>query len=412
MKILVCNSFYYVRGGAEQCALDLEALLRSNGHEVISFSMDHHRNLPSPYSEYFVSHIDYPELLKSVTPANIFKATERITYSREAREKVDKLIGVTNPDIAHVHNVGHELSPSVLYGLANAKIPIVMSLHDYGLLCPNTSFLSHGEICERCKEGKFYQVVLRRCKRNSLPASLLAGWGSYLHTWLGSFNGKVDIFFAPSKFLREKMIKFGFDPKKIIYLPNTIKVDDFQPAAGHGDYILYFGRLSKEKGLFTLLEAMTRLPNTVLKLAGEGPMEEELRAFVRQHNLDNVDFVGYQSGEALHNLIRKSSFVVVPSTVYENAPLVCLESMALGRPVIGSYIGGIPELVKVRETGLLFDAGNAEDLYEKMVFLLDNPEMQLEWGRNARRWVETSFDSKTYYGSLMEIYQNLVSDTS
>lgn len=408
MRILVCNAFYYPRGGAEVCALDLESLLVSKGHEIISFSVEHPRNLPSPYSSYFPSYIDYPELLKNVNPSNIFRATERIIFCRETRDKLSQLIKNIKPDLAHVHNVGHELSPSALYAIADAQIPIVRTVHDFGLLCPNSSFLSHGELCERCKGGRYYQVVLRRCKRNSLPASLLAALGSYTHSFLKSHQTKVDVFLAPSAFLRQKLINFGYPEEKIKHLPNAIKVSGFEPSFNPGSYALYFGRLSYEKGLHTLLKAMAYLPNAPLIIAGEGPLGNELKDYARKLGLGNVQFVGYQTGKALHDLIRNSAFTIMASECYENAPLACIESMALGRSVVGSNIGGIPELVKDERTGLLFEPRNAEDLSRKINYLLGNPALQIEWGKNARTQIETMFDSERHYQALLEIYQQLL----
>jgi len=407
MKVLVCNGFYYLRGGSEMCALELESLLKSKGHEVISFSMEHPRNLPSPYSDYFVSYINYPDLLEAVNPTNILRATERTIFSRETKDKLTRLIEDTKPDIAHLHNIGHELSPSVFYVLAKERIPIVKTVHDFGLLCPNTSFLSHGEICERCRGDKFYEVVRRRCKRNSLPASVLASLGAYTRHLI-KIKSKVDIFVTPSSFLRQKMIEFGYCPKKIIYLPNTINLADFQPSNESGKYVLYFGRLAYEKGLYTLLNAMSQLPNTQLIVAGEGPIEADLIEYAQKEALENVEFVGYQSGKRLHDLIRNAAFVIVPSQWYENAPFACIESMALSRPVIGADIGGIPELVLDGETGLLFKTGNVSDLADKMSYLSARPSLQIELGKNARSRVETTFNSENYYQSIMEIYHQLL----
>ena len=388
--------------------MDLENILISKGHEAIPFSMEHPRNLPSPYSTYFVSNIDYPDLLEAINPANVIRATERIIFSRETKIKLTQLIEDTRPDIAHVHNIGHELSPSVLYVLSKANIPIVMTVHDFGLLCPNTTLLSHGEICERCKGGKYYHAVFRRCKRDSLPASLLAGLGSTIPNWLNTYQSKVDAFIAPSKFLRQKMIEFDYPADKIIHLPNTIKLSDFRPSFEPGKYILYFGRLHISKGVSTLLKAMSHIPNTPAIIAGEGELEGDLKRFVQKMGLTNIEFVGYQSGETLHDLIRNASFVVVPSEYYENSPLTCIESMALGRPVIGADIGGIPELVQDGETGFLFESRNFEGLAKKMRYLLAHPAMQIRFGQNARCRVERLFNSNRYYQSIMEIYQKLL----
>ncbi len=408
MRILVCSAFYYPRGGAEVCALALESLLASKGHEVISFSMQHPNNLPSPYSQYFTSYINYPELLQNVSPANVYKATERIIFSRETRDKLTQLIEDTKPDLAHVHNVGHELSPSALFALAEAKIPVVATVHDFGLLCPNSSFLSHGQLCERCKDAQFYQVVLRRCKRNSLPASMLACLGAYTHYLLKTFQSKVNILIAPSAFLRRKMIDFGYPSNNIVHLPNTVNLSNFQPSENPGSYVLYFGRLSYEKGIYTLLDAMAQFQGMPLVIAGEGPLGDELKQYAGNKSLENVNFVGYQSGQALHDLIRGAAFVVVPSECYENAPFACIESMALGRAVIGSDIGGIPELIQDNISGLLFKPRDAGDLVDKMNSLSAHPEWQIEMGKKGRSRVEAMFDSDSYYQNLMKIYSQLV----
>jgi glycosyltransferase involved in cell wall biosynthesis len=408
MKILMCNSFYYLRGGAERCFFDLSDLLRANGHEVIPFSMHHERNLPTPYSDYFLSKVDYPSLLKkgSTIPEK-FYAAQRVIYSSEARQKIERLIADCKPDIAHVHGIAAEISPSILPAIKKAGIPLVQTLHDYRLICPNTNFVSQGTVCERCKRHKYYNVVLRRCKRDSLSGSILAGMELSIHKLFQLYENNVDIFITPSRFLREKLVEYGIK-NKIFHLPNFVDVDRFFPEYTPENYFAYYGRLEKIKGVLTLLQAMKLIPDAHLYIAGRGDAEEEIKHFIAKFDLNNVTLVGHLAAEDLIPLIQHAAFTVVPSEWYENYSMSVIESLALGTPVIGSRIGGIPEQIRDGVNGLLFKPGDHEELAQKIRFMLDNRQKVIEMGRNGRKQVESVNSPQQHYQQTIAIYHQLM----
>lgn len=408
MRVLMCNSFLYLRGGAERCALDLSALLAAHGHEVIPFAMEHERNVPSEYTPYFVSSVDFPSKLQGNSSlASNMQVLERVIYSHEAKRKIEALIARTKPDIAHIHGIAHEVSPSILDALKSAGVPIIQTLHDYKLLCPNTSFVSQGAVCERCKGHRYYNVVLRRCKRDSLAASLLAGLEMYMHKLMQIYEKNVDLFITPSEFLKQKVAEYGIR-NPVVHLPNFVDLERFHPADDVDDYFVYVGRLVDVKGIRTLFEAMRSVRQARLFIVGEGEMGEELRQFAQQHDLSHIRFLGHLPTHELVPIVQRAAFMVVPSEWYENYPMSVLEALACGTPVIGSRIGGIPELVRDGQTGLLFEPGNAAELAAKIQFLLDHPQQAAEMGRAGRRQVEQANHPQHHYQQTMAIYQQLV----
>lgn len=407
MKILMCNSFYYVRGGADRHFLELSEQLTSHGHEVIPFSMQDERNLPSAYSDYFLSHIDFPTAMRTPGVQPKLKAVARVVYSREAQTRIKRLIADTKPDIAHIHGIAHETSPSILPTIKAAGMPVVQTLHDYKLLCPNTNLAVQGQICERCKGHNYYNVIRYRCKRDSLAASMLAGVEMYTHKWMQIYEKNIDLFISPSKFLQAKVREYGI-PNPVTHLPYFVDLENFQPVDEADNYFLYSGRLVGVKGVNTLMKAMRYVQSSQLYLAGGGELADSLQRYAQQENLTNVKFLGYLGTEALIPMIQRAAFLVVPSEWYENYPLTILEAFACGTPVIGANTGGIPEQVVDGVTGLLFEPGNVRDLAEKIQYLIDNPALALEMGRNARRQVEAQNDPEKHYQQLIQIYQELI----
>jgi glycosyltransferase involved in cell wall biosynthesis len=408
MKILMINSFNYLRGGAERCFLDLSDLLRGRGHEVIPFTMAHPRNLPSEYDDHFVSFIDFPtELGKSGLGPKV-RVLERVLYSREAKRKVEALVEQTRPDIVHIHGFIHEMSTSILPALKAAGLPVVQTLHDYKPACPNTTFVSHDRICEACRGGRYYNMTRYRCKRGSLSASLLATAEMYFHEMFRLYEPNVDLFISPSHFLRDKMIEHGLS-KPITVIPNFINPDSFQAVYEPENHFVYAGRLVRVKGILTLLEAMRQIKSdAVLNIAGAGELEAELRRFAEEHRLTDVRFLGHLDTAELARLIQRAVFTVVPSEWYENYSMTVIESLASGTPVVGASIGGIPEQVTHGVNGLLFAPGDAAGLAEQMQFLLDNPESAVAMGRAGRRQIETINGPAAHYEQTMAAYRTLL----
>lgn len=405
MKVLSVNKFYYVKGGSDRYFFQLNTLLEKNGHKVIPFSMQSERNLPSPYSRFFVSNIEFFEKKK---PVDYPKILVRVLYSLGAKRNIERLIEREKPDIAHLHIIAHQISPSVLHSLNKYNIPVIQTLHEYKRICPVYSLLSNGKICERCKPHRYYNVILHKCNRGLFFASFLNCVEMYMHKWLKIFENNINAFITPSFFLKQKLDEWGFKGKEIVYIPNFIDIENYTPNYSHQGYFIYFGRLDKAKGLHTLLQAMRKVKTNQLYIVGEGSERRELEQFIEQYRLDNVKLVGHQLDGQLKLIIRESMFAISPSECYENCPMAILESFAFGKPVIGSRIGGIPELVQDGKTGLTFEPGSAGDLEDKIEYLINHPHKIIEMGRNARTKVEREYNAQRHYRQIMKVYQRVL----
>ncbi|HQF69722.1 MAG TPA: glycosyltransferase family 4 protein [Promineifilum sp.] len=408
MKILMVNSFNYVRGGAERCFLDLSALLAARGHEVVPFAMQHPLNRPSDYDVDFVSYMDFPTELAKPGIGPKLEVAERILYSREARRKIEQLVADTRPDLVHIHGFIHEMSTSILPALKKAGLPVIQTLHDYKIVCPNTTFISQETICERCRGHRYYNIARYRCKRGSRMASILAGAEMYFHEVFRLYEPNIDLFISPSDFLAAKVQEHGIR-KPIVTIPNFISPAQFQPRYEPENYFIFVGRLVRTKGILTLLEAMRRIDTTAeLRVAGAGELEAELRAFAAAHGLSNVKFLGHLDTAQLTRTMQGALFTVQPSEWYENYSMTVIESLACGTPVVGARIGGIPEQIQDGRNGLLFESGNAAELAEKMQALLDRRELAVEMGRNGRRQVEEVNGPDAHYDQTLRAYERVM----
>ena len=409
MKILLVNNFYYNRGGDCTYLFSLKRLLEEKGHKVIIFSMHHPQNFESEYSKYFVSYINYADMAKNKSLSSGLKVLFRSIYSREAKKKMEKLIETEKPDIAHLNNIRQHVTTSILPVLKKNKIPIVWTLHDYQLICPNITFLSRGKICEKCKKRKYYWPVLTKCKKNSFLASMMAAVEHSIQMFSNVYDN-TDVFICPSEFLKNKYIEYGFNEKKLSTLRHFIDNDRASEYGSAGDYLLYAGRLSEEKGVRTLIDAVNKLRTVKLKIVGDGLLKEELMAYVRSIKLENmVEFCGHRSHEEVEGLIKKCLFVVLPSEWYEVFGLVVLEAFACGKPVVASRIGGVTEFIKDGADGLTFEPGNVEDLSLKIDCLAKNPGRVVEMGEAGRSFVTQEMNAEIYYAKLMEIYKRAIS---
>lgn len=413
MKVLLINKFYHDKGkagGVGRHILELQKMLERNGHEVVPFAMREKETVPNNYLEFFPKDFDLGEIRFSLKG---LKSIPKIFYNREAIRKLEKLIQKTKPDIVHIHNIYHHLSPAILPILKKHGIPIAMTVHDYKLVCPNYLMFNKGKICEKCSGGRYYKCFTNKCVKNSYAASLVLTLEAYFVKFKRYYDN-VDIFFAPSRFMRDILIKNGFNGDKVKYLPNFFESANFNTKSGNAEnekYFLYFGRLSKEKGVDVLIKSLQYidLKDYKLKIAGSGDEKEDLERLTSDLILkDKVEFTGYKSGEDLQKLISGAAFVVLPSIWYENAPYSILEAYALGKPIIGARIGGIPELVRDKETGLLFEAGNEKDLAGKIQFILDNQGSVSKLGKNAKSFLENRFGSEKYFQELTNAYTRLI----
>ena len=373
------------------------------GWRVVPFAMQHSNNLATPWSDYFVSEIEfgvpYTMLQKLVR-------MPKVIYSFEARRKLARLVDMVQPDVCHAHNIYHHISPAILSLLKDRGVPIVLTLHDLKIACPAYKMLTHDGVCERCKGGKLYNVVRHRCIQQSISLSTVIMLESALHRMLGSYADNVNRFVVPSNFYMQKMVEWGWDRSGFCHIPNFVDVDTHRPDFSAGKTFLFFGRLGSEKGLATLVKAAA-LAEVQLAIAGVGPEEAALRSLAATTGA-NVTFLGYRTGEALHDVVRSARAVVLPSEWYENGPLSIIESYALGKPVIGAAIGGIPELIRESETGITFQSGSVESLAAALRQFADlsNPQLA-KMGRCARAWMESDYTTERYSARVLSLYRDI-----
>ncbi|MEN8217046.1 MAG: glycosyltransferase family 4 protein [Pseudomonadota bacterium] len=402
MNILSINKFYWRKGGSEAVFFGEKELLEKYGHTVVPFSMKHPNNLSSSFSKYFVNEVDY----NATGLINKINNGTKIIFSFEARRKMEWLLQNYQPDVAHFHIFQHQISPSVLGPLKKRGIPIIFTLHDLKPICPVYTHYLRGGICEKCQGRKFYHCVLNKCTMNSRFKSLINTVEMYLHYLLGYYQN-VDKYIAVSQFYKQKMIENCFESEKIVYLPNFINVEQYPLSNEDDGYILYFGRLSEEKGIEILLNAAKHCPQVKFVIVGTGPQEEELKKAAQF--LKNVYLTGFKSGSELIKLITHSAFTVIPSQWYENCPMAILESFACGKPVLGARIGGIPELIDEPEDGFCFEPKNLSDLIEKINILYNlGKKSRLEMGKHGRAKIEQKFSPVLHYEKLLDIYKRSV----
>jgi len=402
-NLLSINNYYYRRGGAEVVFLEHNGIFEKLGWTVIPFSMKHAKNESTEWENHFVNEIEYGA---DYGWHNKFINAFKIIYSWEAKNKLESLIDTIKPDVAHLHNIYHHLSPSILPVLKKNGVPTVMTLHDLKLLCPSYLMLNASGVCEKCKGGKIYNVVSNKCMKQSLPLSSLIFSETLVHRASNIYKKNIAMFILPSKFYLNKFIEWGWEADRLIHIPNFVDVDILKPNYQPGQYFVFFGRLSKEKGVKTLIHAAHEA-NVELKIIGNGPLEDELKSLVSGLGA-NVTFLGFQTGEALHQAIGNAKAVVLPSEWYENAPMSIMESYALGKPVIGANIGGIPELIRENETGITFESANTESLSYALIQLNSmKDDAVIEMGKTARQWVENEFTVKKYSERLCNLYSRL-----
>lgn len=398
------HKFYYARGGADVAMFQTKALLEKHGHAVIPFSMHHPLNKDTDYSEYFVSYLDFSGRNKGFKKA--CKLFNRMVYSLEAKAKISKLIDLEKPNIAHLHNIYHQISPSILPALKRRGIPIVMTTHDYKLICPSMLFLrGDGKLeCDMCKGKYFFHAIQYRCVKHSRAASLACALEMYIHRFAGLYS-LVDIWISPSAYYANKLIAYGLVPKhKVVVLPNFVEMFDSSPLNPNAPMVC-IGKLVPEKGLFTLLEAFYKLKTLSLVIVGDGPIRNELEHYIRIHNMSNVTFKGFVENSQIKEILADASALVLPSLQQENAPITILEAYTAGRPVIVSRVGGNPEFVKEGVVGYLFKPGDVDELVSKIRLLYQSKSQIVQMGKNARELVERKYNPEIHYERLLNVYK-------
>ena len=409
MNVLMIHKFHYIEGGAERYVFNLSELLQKKGNVVIPFSMHHPKNDPSPYSDYFVSYFNPDQLRNSGSLGQTLKTAGRVIYNKEAQTKLAQLIEETKPDVAHIHSIYHHISPSIFKTLREFKIPVMMTLHDFKLVCPNIVFLDgKNKVCEACRGKYFWMATLKKCFRESYGASLLVTLEATLHYLMNSYRGNVDMFHSPSAFLAKKISSYGYDHKPVKVLPYTLDVNSFQPHYGESDYFVYAGRMSVEKGVLFLVDAMRRVKGIKLYLIGTGPLDAEIKNRIEKYGLEHVKQLGYQSGDELRRIISRAAFTVMPSLCHDNSPLAIYESLSLGNAILGSDNGGIPELIEQGKDGYIFKAGDEDDFVAQVGKMIREPQACVNMGKLGREKAERLFSPDEHYTQIMKFYEQTI----
>jgi glycosyltransferase involved in cell wall biosynthesis len=391
MKILYIYNLYQQPGGENHYVESEPRLMKGRGHAVVIYNRDN-------------SEIrDFSWWRKG---ALLWQAS----WSRQSFREVRSLIRRERPDVAHVHNTLTLVTPSVYYACREEGVPVVQTLHNYRLLCPAATFLRDGKVCEACLGRSVpWPGVVHACYRDSRAATAAVAAMLAVHRAMGTWREKVDVYVALTEFARRKFIEGGLPAERIVVKPNFVAPDP-GPKQGPGEYAVYVGRLAEEKGLRVLLGAWGRLSETIpLRIAGDGPLKEELAKEIGAKELRGVEMPGQVSPEEIVTLMRGARFLVFPSVWFEGFPLTIAEAFACGVPVIASRLGSMAEIVTDGRTGLHFTPGDTDDLAAKVDWAWSHPEAMSEMGRAARAEYEAKYTAERNYHLLMDIYQRAMS---
>jgi glycosyltransferase involved in cell wall biosynthesis len=401
MKILLINKYLYPKGGDAISTFATGKLLSEKGHQVFYWGMEAAENPGLPFKEHFVPYVDYNAKLSGY---HKLKVSMNILYSFEARRRLGAFLKIIKPDLVHLNNFAHQLSPSILDAIKEHNIPAVMTMRDYKMVCPSYAMFADSQPCEKCRGGRYYYCLLRKCNKSSSLKSLLSTVEMHLHHHVLHIYDKIDLYISPSRFLLEKVREMGMKGK-VYHLPNFADLSGNLPPhfEWEAEEIVYVGRLSHEKGIYTLLDAVRGI-DAGLRIIGDGPLRNALAEKIGKEKIANARLLGYLKGDALQEEIRRSMFLVIPSEWYENNPRTVIEAFSLGKPVLGARIGGIPELVRDGETGFTFEAGNISDLRDKISFMLRGKEKLLHMGKKAREFVVGELNPEIHYNKLMDLY--------
>ena len=391
MKLLLIHNRYQEPGGEETALAAQIALLEAHGHQIVLYQRDN-------------------EEIREWGLRDRLAALPRTLYARQSVRDLTEVVEREQPDLAHIHNVFPLISPAVYRALHALNVPMVQTVHNFRFLCPNSFFFTQGHICERCKFGNTLHAIPLRCYRDSLASSALYAAAIGLHRQWGTF-GLIDRYLTLTPFAADKLVESGLVARdKIRVLGNFIPAP--LPPVGASERprsLVYIGRLSDEKGLTQLIEAMRRLPGLPLHLIGDGPERPALEVQARGIGLRDIHFHGYIGGRARFEWLRRASVAVVPSKLYENFPFAVLENLAVGTPVVGPRHGSFPHVIEEGRTGLLFEPGDSQDLARAVAQLLDAPSLPAmrRWARAA---VELKYSGAAHYTQLRHHYHDLLDE--
>ena len=414
MKVVLCNKYFFLNGGTERYLSRCLEALPARGHEAIPFSVSYDGSWPSDYSRFFLeppgeaaeTHFDRIHL----TPRKALSYAGRSVYSFEAKKKLSMLLDhLGDADIGYLLNIYNYMSPSVVHAFRKQRIPIVIRFGDYHPLCANYNFLRDSKPCTLCVGGDYYNGLRHKCVKGSLAASSLRVFSMYVHRFLELYR-RCDAFVAPCMFMRDKLIEGGFPAERIHVIRQAAPNLKPRAIAKKENYILFFGRIAPEKGLDTLIRSYQAIsPVQDLLLVGRSydGHAEYLRSLVKPGFEEHIHFIDFLDGDDLYQKIERAQLTIVPSRWYDNAPLATYESYLLGTPVLAADIGGIPEQVRIGETGRLFRPDDEEDLSRKLSEMLSNPRELEKMGRMARRYATEELSLDKHLDQLLALFESL-----
>jgi glycosyltransferase involved in cell wall biosynthesis len=388
MKILLCHNFYRLRGGEDRCVELLSELLTEKGHTVL------------PFFKYSQSVETFGRTRRLALPIEML-------YSLPSRSAIQHTVKAESPQVAYIHNLYPLISPSVLKVFRDHGIPTILTMHAYKPLCTNGLFFTKERICEKCGDGNFFHSILNNC-RNNYAESVVYAISFAIHRQLKLIEPSVDIFITPSEFLKRKLIQYGYPENKIIVIPHFVPMVKNKAVKSNAkDYVVFFGRLSPEKGINTLLNAAKLVPHIGIVIIGDGPLRSRVSTHIQEEKLNNVRTMGYLSGEDLLSVISGARFTIVPSESYETFGYSAIESLHLGKPVVASRIGGLPEIIEDGANGLLFKPGDPHDLAQKINDLWAKPDRINELGLNGEQKAKTQYTPERFYERLSIVFRRL-----
>jgi glycosyltransferase involved in cell wall biosynthesis len=389
MKVLAVHNSYQQPGGEDVVFSAERRLLEEHGHQVVSYERSNHE-------------------VEQMSKLQQLKMTTNLVHSSDSKREIEKLLKAEAPDVVHVHNTFMMISPSVFETCHEMNVPVLQTLHNFRLLCPAWSLSREGRVCEECIDHSLWRGVWHGCYRNSHLMTAAVALMLQVHRGRNTWNESVDGFVALSQFARQKFVENGLPAAKMHVKPNFVYQDPGERESA-GDYALFVGRLSPEKGVGTLLSAWEKLRTPMpLVIAGEGPERAALEAQATAAHLSNVKFTGRLSAEEVRSSMKRAAFLVMPSVWYEGFPMTIAESFACGTPVICSKLGAMQEIVEHQHTGLHFLPDDAEDLRRQVEYALSRPAEVAAMGKAARQEYEQRYTAQINYATLMNIYEQTI----
>ena len=411
MKILLIHKFHYMLGGTETFHYNLAEALVQAGHEVIFFSMFDERNIPCNQDKYFVSNVDYND--PSMSFIKKLKTSVKLIYSFEAKHKIERLIRAEKPDIAHIGLLHRQITFSVVDVLKKYNIPVVMHLHELTAVCPSYTMLRpDGTICSDCATHGYWNCVKHKCMKKSRSKSLLA-FAEAAFLKFGHYYDKIDLYIAECDFYKSLIERAGVTRSPIVKMNNFLPIhQDYRSYSDCEDYILYFGRYAREKGVLTILKAYAHLDcKEKLMLVGKGAEYDKICSYIADNQLtDKVIVHGAIFGEEMDRIIEKAKVVLVPSEWYENGAFVALQALAKGKIVVASDIAGLSEIIQDGQTGFLAEPGNSESFASAILTALSlSDEAYKKMSQNVVAYAKNRCDAKNYIDHLVTLYKSLIS---